>query len=339
MTSKDLIKKSVLSLLVAGLVLASITISGAQFLSAIPGCGNLNLGSVKVSPFVQAGYKNISFNLNLPFQTVPVDPTGFLVFYGPAPLDLRFAGASAWVGTIGINAQLLPNWFLTVKAEGNAPTNIRVVTGEHYNYYGVASQSSWDWNGSGLKWWDADCMVGYTFYKNWSATVGLRYDNLTVNMAAPLGNGVTVAGATTNYNQDVVAQTWIPYIGLQFDEPNYYAQLLYSPFASPQVTAPQSFNGVSSTGSQAGEMYYKFTKGGSFLEVFFDYKFPRREFLKFDLWAKGTWMWISGNGDWSLWVLNNFAGFPPSTNANPQSVTGTFDTHALSVGVTASLSF
>lgn len=59
MTSKDLIKKSVLSLLVAGLVLASITISGAQFLSAIPGCGNLNLGSVKVSPFVQAGYKHI----------------------------------------------------------------------------------------------------------------------------------------------------------------------------------------------------------------------------------------------------------------------------------------
>lgn len=56
-------KKSYLCLLIAGLVLVSINISGAQLLPAIPGIGNVNLGSVKVVPFVQAGYKNIGFSV------------------------------------------------------------------------------------------------------------------------------------------------------------------------------------------------------------------------------------------------------------------------------------
>jgi len=210
----------------------------------------------------------------LPFQTIPVDQVGF-IFPGPPSLDLKFQDAGTWVGTIGIDTRLLSNWFLTMKVDGNASKNIRVVTGENMPYW-WGNAAPYDWSGSGLQWWDVDGMVGYTFCKDWSAVVGVRYDKLTVSLADPVGlngNPVTLPGHIDNYRQDVLVKTWIPYIGLQLDEPNYRAYLLYSPFASPQVTAPQSGNTTYTPNPYiAHDLYnYKFANTGSFLEAFIQY--------------------------------------------------------------------
>ena len=162
-----------------------------------------------------------------------------------------------------------------MKVDGNASKNIRVVTGENMPYW-WGNAAPYDWSGSGLQWWDVDGMVGYTFCKDWSAVVGVRYDKLTVSLADPVGlngNPVTLPGHIDNYRQDVLVKTWIPYIGLQLDEPNYRAYLLYSPFASPQVTAPQSGNTTYTPNPYiAHDLYnYKFANTGSFLEAFIQY--------------------------------------------------------------------
>ncbi|MGC8604702.1 MAG: hypothetical protein ACP5VS_13605, partial [Desulfomonilaceae bacterium] len=67
MSESGYLKKRWMSLLIAGLVLVSAGISGAQAFSAIPGICNIDLSSMKVVPFVQAGYKNIGLSLGLPF--------------------------------------------------------------------------------------------------------------------------------------------------------------------------------------------------------------------------------------------------------------------------------
>lgn len=144
--------------------------------------------------------------------------------------------------------------------------------------------------------------------------------------------------------QDVVAETWIPYIGLRLDQPNYYAYLLYSPLASTTVTAPMSAMntyGVAVPLPYDSELdYYKFTKagGGQFFEAFLNYSFVSRQAINLDVWAKTTWMWFNGNGEWSFYEQDQMPG---SYNAvfDPQSIGGSFNTHALSVGLAATMPF
>ena len=139
------LKKSCLSLFIAGLVLVSFNISGAQVLSSIPGCGNLELGSVKVVPFAQVGYKNIGFSFNLPLSSS--------VVFGPdrsLALDLSFRDAGVWVGSIGFDARLFSNFFVSLRADGNATKNIQVFAAENYQYWGLPVPFTW--RGSQLQW-------------------------------------------------------------------------------------------------------------------------------------------------------------------------------------------
>jgi hypothetical protein len=339
MSIRDCLKKSLFSLLVAGFVIVSINISGAQFLSAIPGIGNVDFGSVKVAPFVQVGYKNIGFNLNLPFTIIPIDQRGNPAASPPA-LDLKFRDAGVWMGSIGIDARLPSALFVSLRADGNATKNISVFGAQNLTVQDISPP--YTWAGSGLQWWDVDGRVGYTFVKDWSVVGGVRYDKLTVGLSDPVDQTGTPVHAVDRYNkiiQDVVVQTWIPYIGLQLNGPNYVASLLYSPFASTQVVAPQSLTAWSTLGGvpQGSSLEnYKFANTGSFLDGYFEYDVSIRDSLLFGLWTRGTWMRFSGNGDWNH--LENWLA-DISLVVDPQSVTGTLTTYGLSGGISATLSF
>ncbi len=177
------LKKSLLFLFVAGLALVSLNISDAQVLPAIPGTGNLQLGSVKVVPFVQVGYKSIGLSYSLPFAPI--------AYYGS--VDLSFQDAGVWVGSVGFDAHLLSTLFVSLRADANARKNISVVEGEDYKWNGP---TPYNWSGSQLQWWDIDGMVGYTFYRDWSVVAGVRYEKLTVG----LRNAVDATGTPVNYN-------------------------------------------------------------------------------------------------------------------------------------------
>ena len=333
------VKKSCLSFFIAGLVLVSINISGAQVLSAIPGIGNVELGSIKVTPFAQVGYKNIGFNFNLPFTITPVDQFGN-VFYGPPAFDLNLLDAGVWVGSVGLDARLPSGLFLTLRGDRSATKNISVRTGENFPWWDVPAP--YTWGGSGLQWWDVDGMVGYAVSRDWSVLGGVRYDYLTVRLANPIDQtgmpvGPSIIGITTNLGQDIVVKTWIPYIGLQVNGPYYRASLLYSPLASPQVVAPQSITtGVYGDDSSvmSSLMNYKFASTGSFFEGFFEYSIPISEPSQVQLWVRGTLMRIRGNGDW------NYHGSEGLYSVvDPQITTGTLNTYSLSGGMSASVSF
>ena len=338
------LKKSCLSLFIAGLVLVSVNISGAQVLSSIPGVGNLELGSVKVVPFAQVGYKNIGFSFNLPLSSsVVFDPDRSLA------LDLSFRDAGVWVGSIGFDARLLSTFFVSLRADGNATKNIEVFTAENFRYYG--NPNPYTWRGSQLQWWDIDGMAGYDFCKDWSVVAGLRYDKLTVGLRDPVdatGRPLPItiplpppstASQTVSTTGDLTVKTWIPYIGLQLNTTNYKALLVYSPFASPEVITPQKLLAVIRRTSLPVEQegfVWKFTKTGSFLEGSFEYNMPIRESLQLGLWARGTWTRFSGDGSWDG---NHVADGEGNTYSDSLSATGTLSTYGLSGGVAASLSF
>jgi hypothetical protein len=336
------LKRSCFSLLVAGLLLVSSNISGAQVLSGMPGLGNFDLGSVRVVPFVQAGYKNIGLSLNLPFTVTPVQ--GGSPFYAPPSLDLRFQDSGVWVGSVGLDARLLPAVFFTIRADANARKNINIFAGENFPWYGQPNPFSW--SGSQLQWWDLDGMAGYVFYKNWSATVGLRYDYLTVG----LGNAVDATGTPLDfavpgfYDQvsgNIIVKTWIPYIGLQLSERNYKALLIYSPLASPSVITPQTVLEMQSAPYvpyvDNVTFEWDFAKTGSFLEFSFEYNLAVLKELNLGLWAKGTWIKSIGSGSWEM---SEYASPPSPPPANSlDSASGTLSTYGLSVGIAASLFF
>ena len=145
-----------LRVMAIGIILLSFNFANAQLLSDIP---DINLGSVRLAPFVQAGYRNISFNLNLPFRVTPVDQYDGSLFNGPPTMDLALSNVGAWVGTVGIDARITPNLFMVLKADGIIPNNnVTIRAGEHFPSWWDTSQT-FNWNGQGLEWWDADCIA------------------------------------------------------------------------------------------------------------------------------------------------------------------------------------
>lgn len=147
------------------LLIASLNITSAQLVPGVPGIQDVTPGSVRIEPFVQAGYRNISFNLNLPFRINPVDQVGSASNGSPA-LDLSLSNVGTWVGGVGIDARLTSNLFMVLKADGIIPNNnVAVRVGEHFPSWWDTSQT-FNWNGHGLEWWDADCMLGLNFAKD-----------------------------------------------------------------------------------------------------------------------------------------------------------------------------
>ena len=337
MSLRVCLKKSCLSFLITGLVLGSINLCGAQVLSAIPGIGNVDLGSVKVVPFSQVGYKNIGFNFSLPSARGIVTQSNIDYIYLSPALDLQFQDAGVWVGSIGLDTRLLSTFLFTLRAEGNASKNIDVFTGENAHYWGTPP---YNWSGSPLKWWDVDGMVGYTFYRDWSVVMGVRYDYLTVGLRNPVdstGAPFIVPRQITSLIGDIIVKTWIPYIGLELYGTNYKASLVYSQFASLQVIYSQSFlNSIPFWFVNNHNYLWQFAKTGSFLEGSFEYNVPVLESLQFGLWASGTWTRFSGDGSLNLDTYDN----PPNSNFPfSWNTTATLGRYEIGGGISASLSF
>lgn len=327
-------RKSLFSLLVAGLVLLSMNISDAQVLSGIPSCGNVDLGPVKIVPFAQVGYKCVGFNFNLPYDLFPSSRNGGT--YGPPALDLSFRNASVWMGSIGFEALTVSRLFLSLRADGNATKNIDVITGQNFPWF--ARPTPFTWNGSQVQWWDVDGMVGYSFFKDWSVVVGLRYDYLTVGMGNPVdAMGIPINSLGNHQNTgDVTVKTWIPYIGLQLNETKYKALLLYTPFASTQVNVPEPVVNIQPTFIENSIFLWQFSKTGSFLEGYFEYNVPVQQSLQFGCWARGTWMSFKGAGSWSL--TGTYTAVLINETMSDSS-NGGLSTYGLAGGVTASLVF
>ena len=341
MFARGCFKITCLSLLIFGLALVSVNISRAQLLPAISGINNVDLGSVKIIPFVQAGYKNIGLSLGLPFVNSN-NPD----FNPPPSLDLSFQDAGVWVGSVGLDTRFSPRIFVDFRAAANAAKNISVVAGEDFLTWIDGAYAPLNWSGSQFQWWDVDGMAGYNFYKDCSAVLGLRYDYLTVGLknpvdaqGNPLSNYYPGYANETDFG-DVVIKTWIPYIGVQLNARNYKALLIYSPLASPKLILPQRslyyrYRLLYSPWVWNANLEWNFARTGSFLECSFEYDAPVFKDLQLGIWVKGTWMKFIGSGNWDYSEYNTY----PLGSASMDGSTGTLRTSSLGGGIAASLSF
>lgn len=330
-------------------IFASTGLSGAQQFGNIPFPGNVNTNSLRVTPFAQIGYKFIGLNYNLPVN-------GFNGI--PNALDLALRDAGVWMGAIGFDAGLGSRFLMSLRADANANKDIRVLTEQNFDYdHGI--QLPWNWSGSQLQWWDIDGMLGYKLVRDWAILLGLRYDKLTVKLSNPVdgqGNSINYyfsyesENDTRRYWGDLNVQTWIPYIGLQFDATNYKAQLLYSPLASPQVRVPSRMVRVSNfwghetldhSRNLAGTNW-NFTRTGSFLEAYLEYKdVSLSKNIQFGLWTRCTWMRSRGGGEWNYsdyWAKTKSGVDSAGYWNDAQSATGSLSSYGISFGISASFS-
>ena len=333
-------RRSSIVLLVLVSIFFSVSLCSAQQLGTIPYVGNVNVNSLKVVPFVQLGYKFIGLNYNLPLN-------GCDAWAGrPNSVDLSLKDAAEWMGSIGFDSSLASKFLFSLRADGNATKNIRVFTGQDFQFFqSPDSPLPYDWSGSQLQWWDIDGIVGYSFIRDWAILLGLRYDKLTVGLSDPVdANGSPInminaafPGTSTSILGDVTVQAWVPYIGLQCNGANYKGQLLYSPFASSQILAPQSlYNFAPAVFQEFSGIKWNFTNTGSFFEAYLEYRdVSLHQAIQFGLWARGSWMSSRGSGNWSLKYGEMIGG---TTDAGSQNATGSLSTYGISFGISTSFS-
>ncbi|MGC8604770.1 MAG: hypothetical protein ACP5VS_13965, partial [Desulfomonilaceae bacterium] len=134
---------------------------------------------------------------------------------------------------------------------------------------------------------------------------------------------------------------WIPYIGVQLNERNYKALLIYSPLASPKLILPQRslyyrYRLLYSPWVWNANLEWNFARTGSFLECSFEYDASVFKDLQLGIWFKGTWMKFLGPGNWDYSEYNTLF---PLGSASMDSTTGSLKTSSLGGGITAKLTF
>jgi hypothetical protein len=130
--------------------------------------GAVSLGDFVVRPEVRVGYQKIGLNFNIPAFS-QLDSM-------PAPIDLSVKDANVWVGAVRLEVDFWRNWFLFGSLEGNAQRNVTVFTYDQLlSFYGLAP---YQWNATGLQWWDIDAGIGYKFCPQIAIVFGSRWDHL-----------------------------------------------------------------------------------------------------------------------------------------------------------------
>ena len=317
----------------------------AQVLQPAIGMAFTDFAAIKIVPWVNVGYQTMGLNLNFPIPDAALpDPSKFDVH----PLDLKLKDSNMWIGSAGLSVQLANFWF-SAHASGNVPRDVTVSTDRFiqtpFQMKGKGNVVSW--RGSKLEWWEADGWAGYGFFNAATIGAGVRWSKTSVSLIDPEGPFGSSGGATPalilDYNGDLSAKLVIPYFAIQSGGSNYTFMLAYSPFVYADVTVPLSLITSVSGGTQNRfeDGIYTLQRGGNFLEGSFEYDVNMLRPVDFQLWAKGSLVRITGDGDYQL-TGNRENIKKRLINASwsgSGSETSTFNTYLLSGGISATIPF
>ena len=270
-------------------------------LPSIPGLGSFNIGAVKVFPSVRVGYQSIAMNINLPIPTQTIATTRLDV----TGLDLKLNDAQVWVGFLGLDTWFNPNFNLFLQLGGNAKRGITASTADIKVTTPGPNRNPSEWTGSNLQWWMIEGRVGYRFVRSGLFCIGVKWDQLMTALTNPRDNqGALLATEPRllDFTGDIKIKGSMPYFGLVFGEPNYFASLLFSPIASCDVQIP--FDLLSYPGAGPATTAYRYEEArytlnkrwGYFLEGNIEYNFNAMAGLNFGLWIKGTLLRVKGDG-------------------------------------------
>lgn len=278
---------------------------------------------IAVRPVLKAGYKHIALNINMPSPS------------REALIDVYVRDANVLCGSLGAEAKS-GRLFGALTVEGNAARDIDVITPENYQW--SARPLPFKWPGTGFATWDVDTMIGWLFNQSWGAIAGLRYDHLTVALGTPTdgaGNILIPAGIEATLGGNLTTRTWAPYIGLRLAEQQYSAILLYTPLASTMATISQTGGGPTGPGTYELHAWdWDITGTGSFAEAAMSYTAFSASNVTCALWGKGTWMKLTGKGQW-----NGLVRGTTGPNPNSDADAGLVSRYELAVGLSADLAF
>ena len=329
------LKKSCLSLFIAGLVLVSVNISGAQVLPLIPGVANLELGSVKVVPFVKVGYEQIGINMNL-----PVSSLALAWILERKSLDFKLQDAGVWVGEVGLDTMTSRGLLFSLSALGSAQKNVSVKMPENpFGNFGLPqlTVNPLNWNGSQFQYWSIDGNIGWKIWSDVGIIGGVRFDKVSTDLRDPVDQfGELITQPTNQFFADFSTNVWMPYLGIKLLESNYNFTLIATPLATLSVNVPLTFilpdAGITSRETST----YNIAKPGWFIEGKFNYFLNLNNDLGFSLWGKLNWLNVKGNG-----TLDHVHYGPSNGGIDFDSVSGdaTYSRYLVGGGVAATLSF
>lgn len=282
-----------------------------------------NAQQLSITPSIEAGYKHINLNLNVPSPSQD------------ALIDLYTRDASCLTGSVGIAGQS-NRLFGAVAIEATAPRDIDVITPENEQWSG--RPLPFKWPGTGFSTWNVDGTIGWLVGQQWGAMAGLRYDHLTVALGMPTdGAGAPLIGAGINatFGGDLKVKNWIPYLGVKLIGSNYSATLLYSPIVSTTAITSQSGGGPTGPASyELNSWEWNINGTGSFAEAAMDYSAFSASNVTCSIWGKATWMKIAGNGQWTGLVQGDVGPRPDN-----DSDAGLCTRNDLAIGIMGQLNF
>jgi hypothetical protein len=298
------------------------------------------IDNLKVDTCVKVGVKSLNCHFNLPIAAGPpwfgVSEINF-----PSPVDFDLKKETLSVGSVEFQVQLPRNFSIFLNGEGSVQKTVPVTMGQDPFRGGAAGVVLW--NGSKAQWCEVEGGILYNFLSDYYFIVGLRFDRLSMYLNDPsdqsgIYQGYLQTGYQDLYTSDMNVKTWIPYFGVRIKGSNYKADLLYSPFSSANVELPfrYRFDNAPLGGPYGGSFsfqqeYYTMNKLGTFLEGSFQYCAAIINSFGFDLWTKGSYLSVKGDGNEDSTTSNPFS----TNSANAQ---GSFNTYSLSGGIGVSLS-
>ena len=279
--------------------------------------------------------------LNLP---VPYSEIGWMLAT-TSSLDLKLQDADVWTGGIRVDARG-DRFSAFLTAEGNAHTNVRVDTSSEPFEAGYLPV---EWRGSNLEWWAIEGGGGVRIRGNLSVVGGMKLEHLSLKLADPVDPLGEIrfyqAYYGDRYSGDFRTKLWIPYLGIQIEGLSYGAKLLFSPVSWADVRIPFRYLYVDVPhnpyfGVTFEDAQYRFKPNGLWLAGDLHYELRVRDALRCNIWFKGSWMKIRGQGTEGYRYDELFFGIPFHNVFNDSgSAHGSYTSSVLAVGLSGTLTF
>jgi hypothetical protein len=284
---------------------------------------SLGLSNWNATANAKVGYQHLTLNVSVP-TAVPAFGVSI-----PQPIDLQVKRAGQVVGSVGLEVEPTQWCRLFVNFEGVIPRNVTATSSVDpvFSTIGLfgAVNVPVDWRGTHLELWNVDVGGSVDTRFGVAAVGGFRFEHLSLALRDPVdpfGISAFAVGSlnAVNYDADVQAKVWIPYFGVQWNQPQFRASLLYSPCAWSQVRVPLSLYAAvgfpigpaTLNADLAVSWRYRVYDPGAFVEGNLEYETDVRGF-KLLAWCKASYLKIRGEGDLDLGTDFNLQ-IPPVVN-------------------------
>lgn len=282
--------------LVASCLPPQTSLRGASPVATFPACPpaakKSKVGSVLVNPFVQIGYQRNGINLSIPIQAdfdpFPLLPDAHLAI---GTMDVVLKDFNFWMGTVGVNAILSPKLTVFGSGTGFQPRDFIQVGQIPVSLGPFGGIPELTLTGSKLEYWILQCGASYAIGSGYSVIGGLLWAKTSMEYSNPRRGDVPLPNQTIR--QDFLLKNWVPFVGLQISEPEYYrAALIYSPLVTSSGTLVNRTSQPVMT-----NLSYNLNQPGSMFSFTFEYSLQIPPPSMISLWFNGTTQFIRGSSD------------------------------------------